>query len=156
MLGQVRLLHLFTYNYRRPWPPSLDFSLVLKAFVVAAAVLTLLLIIPRARRAGQRELIVAYHRATREVPGQVIAYQMNWKGENFYMGNRVPAFVTSGKKFQDFILDEKKKGAKTFYFLTEHGRAGSLSNELGTPRFFDKLTTPEVNNKFVLVRARFE
>jgi 4-amino-4-deoxy-L-arabinose transferase-like glycosyltransferase len=184
MYGQIRLLHLFTYNYRRPWPPSLDFALALKVFVGVAAVLTLLLVIPRARRAvvpalaaasllfaawgldvyfvktsphwGQRELILAYHRASQEVPGPIIAYQMNWKGENFDTGNRVPAFVTSGKKFQDYILDEKKKGAKTFYFLTEHGRSGTLSNELGTPRFFDKLTTVELNNKFVLVRARFE
>jgi 4-amino-4-deoxy-L-arabinose transferase-like glycosyltransferase len=184
MIGQIRLLHLFTYNYRRAWPPSLDFSFALKIFMGVAAALTLLLVIPRARRVlvpalaaasivfaawgldvyfvktsphwGQRELILAYHRASREVPGPIIAYQMNWKGENFYTGNRVPAFVTSGKKFQDYILEEKKKGAKTFYFLTEHGRSGTLSNELGTPRFFDKLTTTELNNKFVLVRARFE
>jgi hypothetical protein len=105
---------------------------------------------------GQRDLVLAYHRATREVPGPIIAYQMNWKGENFYTGNRIPAFVTSGKKFQDYLLEEKKKGAKTFYFLTEHGRSGSLSNELGSPRFFDKLTTADQNNKFVLIRARFE
>jgi 4-amino-4-deoxy-L-arabinose transferase-like glycosyltransferase len=184
MYGQIRLLHLFTYNYRRPWPPSLDFSLALKVFMGVAAVLTGLLVLPRARRAlvpalaatsilfaawgldvyfvrtsphwGQRELVLAYHRATREVPGPIIAYQMNWKGENFYTGNRIPAFVTSGKKFQDYLLEEKKKGAKTFYFLTEHGRSGSLSNELGSPRFFDKLTTAEQNNKFVLIRARFE
>ncbi|MCK6591579.1 MAG: glycosyltransferase family 39 protein, partial [Polyangiaceae bacterium] len=184
MFGQVRLLHLFTYNYRRPWPASLDFSLTLKIFVGIAAVLTLLLAVARARRAmvpalaaasiafaawglnvyfvrtsphwGQRELVLAYHRASLEVPGPFIAYQMNWKGENFYSGNRVPAFVTSGKKFQDYILEEKKKGAKTFYFVTEHGRSGTLSNELGTPRFFDRLTTVELNNKFVLVRARFE
>jgi hypothetical protein len=184
MYGQIRLLHLFTYNYRRPWPPSLDFSLALKVFMGVAAVLTGLLVLPRARRAlvpalaaasilfaawgldvyfvrtsphwGQRDLVLAYHRATREVPGPIIAYQMNWKGENFYTGNRIPAFVTSGKKFQDYLLEEKKKGAKTFYFLTEHGRSGSLSNELGSPRFFDKLTTADQNNKFVLIRARFE
>jgi 4-amino-4-deoxy-L-arabinose transferase-like glycosyltransferase len=184
LYGQIRLLHLFTYNYRRPWPSSLDFSTELRVFVAAASLLTLLLVVARIRRFvvpalvgfacvfaawgldvyfvrtsphwGQREIFVAYQRANKEAPGPVMAYQMNWKGENFYMGNRVPAFVSSGKKFQDYVLEEKKKGVKTFYFVTEHGRTGTLSNELGSPRVFEKLTPPELNNKFLLVRATFE
>lgn len=182
--GQLRLLHLFTYNYRRPWPASLNFTPTLRAFVVAAAVLTLLLVVARLRRAivpalagaamlfatwgldvyfvktsphwGQREIMLAYTRAEKEIRGPIIAYQMNWKGENFYTGNKIPAFVSSGKKFQDYILEQKKKGVKTFYFVTEHGRTGSLSNELGMPRIFEKLTSPELNNKFLIVRATFE
>lgn len=182
--GAARLLHLFVYNYRRPWPPNLDFSVALWVFTGAAAVATALFIVPSWRRAasfalgavavafaawgidvyfvktsphwGQRETIAAYERVVGETPGPLVAYQMNWKGENFYTGNRIPAFVSSGKKFQDWILEEKKKGTKTFYFLTEHGRTGSLSNELGSPRVFEKLTTPELCNKFVLVRARFD
>ena len=59
---------------------------------------------------GQRETIMTYY-ATRKGPNEpFIAYQMNWKGENFYMGNRVPAFVTAGTKFKNWIADEKKKG----------------------------------------------
>ncbi len=81
---------------------------------------------------------------------------MNWKGENFYTGNRVPAFVGSGKKFQDYVSDEKRRGKKTIYFVTEHGRTSSLQNEIGATRSFEKLTTPELNNKFVLVRAVFD
>lgn len=182
--GQIRLLHLFTYNYRRPWPTSLDFTLALRVFVSGAAMFTFLMTFARIRKIavgamfalagaftlwgldvyfvrtsphwGQRELLLAYVTASKEIPGPFIAYQMNWKGENFYSGNRMAAFVSSGKKFQDYILDEKKKGAKTFYFVTEHGRAGSLANELGSPRIFQKLTTPELNNKFVLLRATFD
>ena len=182
--SQARLLHLFTYNYKRTWPPSLDFSRALWAFVIAAAALTLLLAVARWRRHvaaalvslaviftawgldiyfvrtaphwGQRETLLAYARENGAIPGPLVAYQMNWKGENFYAGNRLPAFVSSGKKFQDYINDQKKKGVKTFYFLTEHGRTGSLSNEIGSPRVFDKLTPPELNNKFLLVRATFE
>ena len=45
---------------------------------------------------------------------------------------------------------------KTFYFVTEHGRTGTLQNELGATQAFEKLTTPELDNKFVLVRARFD
>ena len=182
--SQARLLHLFTYNYRRPWPTSLDFSTALWGFTIAAAALTLLLAVARWRRYmvpalaglaavftawgldvyfvrtsphwGQRETILAYVRESHRKPGPLVAYQMNWKGENFYMGNRIPAFVSSGKKFQDYILEQKKKGVKTFYFSTEHSRTNSLSNELGNPNLFEKLTTTEINNKFVIVRATFE
>ena len=183
-IDQVRLLHLFTYNYKRIFPPTLDFRPTLWAFTIAASVLTLALVWARMRKWvvsallamgllfaawgidiyfmrlsphwGQRETILAYYRATQQVPGPIIAFQMNWKGENFYTGNAIPAFVSSGKKFQDYILEEKKKGLKTFYFVTEHTRMGNLSTELGNPRIFDKLTTPELNNKFGLVRATFE
>ena len=54
------------------------------------------------------------------------------------------------------IAEEKRKGVRTFYFLTEHGRTGTLSNELGTTRSFEKLTTMDLNNKFLLVRATFD
>ena len=30
--GQARLMQLFTYNYRRPWPQSLDFNAILLGF----------------------------------------------------------------------------------------------------------------------------
>ena len=184
LLDQVRLLHLFTYNYKRVFPPTLDFRPALWAFTIAAVVLTFALVWARMRKWvvygmlatgilfagwgidvyfyrlsphwGQRETMVAYYRAAQEVPGPIIAFQMNWKGENFYTGNAVPAFVSTGKKFQDYILEQKKKGLKTFYFVTEHTRMGNLSTELGSPRIFDKLTTPELNNKFGLVRATFE
>jgi hypothetical protein len=90
-------------------------------------------------------------------PGPLVAYQMNWKGENFYTGNHIPAFVTSGKKFTDYMDDEqKKKGKKSFYFVTEPRRVGTLTSELGSPRLVDKLTDTTENNKFILVRVRFE
>jgi 4-amino-4-deoxy-L-arabinose transferase-like glycosyltransferase len=182
--SQIRLWHLVTYNYRRPWPPSLDFTPALTAFTLGAGLILFALAFARVRRHvvsllvafglatagwgmnvylmkvsphwGQRETTIAYYQAALEVPGPLIAYQMNWKGENFYTGNHVPAFVSTGKKFQDYITEEKKKGIKTFYFVTEHGRAGTLSNELGATKQFEKLTPPELDNKFGLVRARFE
>ncbi len=182
--NQARLLQLFTYNYKRPWPPSLDFRTTLWGFVLGAAVLTLFIMVFRVRKYavyalcalavlfaawtldvyfvktsphwGQRELIAEYVRQNSRVAGPIIGYQMNWKGENFYTGNKIPAFVTSGKKFQDYVLELKKKGHKTFYFVTEPHRTGTLNTELGMPIHFDKLTTPELNNKFVLVRARFD
>ena len=182
--SQVRFLHLFTYNFKRSWPTSLDFGPALLFFLLLSALLIGMLVVAAWRRVtvaalftiavlfaawgldvyfvktsphwGQRETILAYYKASAEIPGPIVAYEMNWKGENFYTGNAIPAFVTSGKKFQDYILEEKKKGKKTFYFVTEHARTGTLLNELGGPHVFEKLTTPELNNKFVLVRATFE
>ncbi|HWL86149.1 MAG TPA: glycosyltransferase family 39 protein, partial [Polyangiaceae bacterium] len=39
--GAIRLLQLFTYNYRRPWPEDVDFSAVLTALGAVALVLLL-------------------------------------------------------------------------------------------------------------------
>ena len=184
MPNQIRLLHLFTYNYRRAWPASLDFKAALWAFTLAATVLMALLAWASIRRYvvtallalglgfaawgldwyfmktsphwGQRETVLTYYDQSREHPGPLVAYQMNWKGENFYSGNHIPAFVSSGKKFQDYVSDERKKGTKTFYFMTEHTRTGTLQNEIGATVSFVKLTGPELNNKFLVVRAVFE
>jgi 4-amino-4-deoxy-L-arabinose transferase-like glycosyltransferase len=181
--GQARLMHLFTYNYRRPWPETLQFGAAFKAFTIVPAALCALLVLRRWRTHiavmllaagviwaawginvylykasphwGQRETVLAYYR-DREGPHQpFVAYQMNWKGENFYAGNRVPAFVASGQKFKDWVEEQKKNGVTTMYFTTEHGREGSLKSELGNPPDFVKLTGPEVNNKFFLGRARW-
>ena len=182
--SQIRLLHLFTYNYRRTWPTSLDFTKTLWAFTITATLLMALLAWASIRRYvvtallalslgfaawgldsyfmktsphwGQRETVLAYYDQSRTIPGPLVAYQMNWKGENFYSGNHIPAFVSSGKKFQDYVTDERKKGIRTFYFMTEHSRTGTLQNEIGPTVSFEKLTPPELNNKFLLVRVVFE
>ena len=54
------------------------------------------------------------------------------------------------------MADERKKGTKTFYFMTEHSRTGTLQNEIGATVSFEKRTPPELNNKFLLMRAVFE
>jgi 4-amino-4-deoxy-L-arabinose transferase-like glycosyltransferase len=181
--GQARLVHLFTYNYRRPWPESLDFNGVLLAFTLASAALCALLAAPRFRTHvtvglcavsvlwcawgvnvyhfktaphwGQRETMLAYykHRAGPQEP--LVSYQMNWKGENFYTGNRTPAFVASGQRFKDWIEEQKRQGVRVMYFTTEHGRIGALKGEIGPHKTADVITTPELNNKFMVVRVEF-
>ncbi len=182
--GQTRLMHLFTYNYRRPWPAeAVHFEAMLAAFTFAAVLFSVLIawrrfrthaaallvitaglwaawginvyLVKCAPHWGQRETILAYYKDRPGPEAPLVAYQMNWKGENFYMGNRVPAFVSSGQKFKDWLEAEKKKGVTTMYFTTEHGRKGSLQSELGNPKDFEVLTGPELNNKFMLARARF-
>ena len=181
--GQARLMHLFTYNYRRPWPTSLDFKAILTAFTFVPAVLSLLFAVPRLRAHaavgllatsvlwaawgvnvylykaaphwGQRETMLAYFKDRKSPDELMISYQMNWKGENFYTGNKTPAFVSSGAKFKEFIDEQKNKGVKTLYFTTEHGRSQSLKSEIGPHASFDALTDEKLNNKFFMARVRF-
>jgi hypothetical protein len=93
------------------------------------------------------------HRASPQEP--VVAYQMNWKGENFYAGNKIPAFVSSGQKFKDWIEEQKNAGVRVMFFTTEHGRVGSLKREIGEHKRFEKLTDEAVNNKFFMARVEF-
>jgi hypothetical protein len=181
--GQARLMQLFTYNYRRPWPASLDFKGIFTGFTIVASAACALFVVRRLRthaaalllatsvmwaawgvnvylfRAaphwGQRETVMAYYRDRPGPEAPLVAYQMNWKGENFYTGNRVPAFVASGQKFKDWVAAERKRGVTTMYFTTEHGRVGSLKSELGNPKDFAKITDEDLNNKFFVARVRF-
>jgi len=182
--GQARLMHLFTYNYRRAWPSeSLNFDGILSAFSLVCAILALGFALPNLRRHalslfavvavlwtawgldvylvnasphwGQRETILAYYAKRKGPQEPFVAYQMNWKGENFYTGNRVPAFVSSGAKFKTWIAEQKKKGTKVMFFTTEHSRIGSLKSELGPVKDFKVITDRKLNNKFALARAAF-
>jgi hypothetical protein len=182
--GQARLIHLFTYNYRRPWPETLDWSGVLAGFGVCCAALCLFLMITRLRRHvavmllatsliwavwgldvylvkaaphwGQREIIDAYYKMRGRPEEPIVAYQMNWKGENFYTGNQTPAFVSSGAPFTTYVKAQQDKGIKTLWFVTEHTRTAALKNELGNPKAFDIVTDKRLNNKFCLAKAVFE
>lgn len=181
--GSARLLHLFTYNYDRNWPQNIDFTAPLAAFAAVATVSCAGMAAARWHRHfavmlsfvgvlfsawcvniylvelsphwGQRETIAAYyqHRQSPEEP--LVAYQMNWKGENFYTGNRMATFVSSGKKFTRWIEKQRERGKQTFFFTTEHTRISRLKRELKDPEQFDVLTNKELNNKFALARATF-
>ncbi len=179
--GAIRLLQLFTYNYKRTWPESLDFAAVIGGFTAVGALLSLAMSIGRFRRHavsafcafslvwalwgldvymvktsphwGQHEVIEAYYKDRTGPEDQLVAYQMNWKGENFYTGNHIPAFVSSGATFQTWLKTQKEqKGAKVMYFITEHSRTGGLRGEINA-KSYKELTDRTVCNKFVLVRA---
>jgi hypothetical protein len=178
--GAIRLLQLFTYNYRRAWPEALDFSAALAAFTVVGVVLALGLAVQRMRRHavaavlvfgflwgiwgtdvymentaqhwGQHEIIAAYYADRASPDEQLVAYQMNWKGENFYTGNHVPAFVSTGSTFTTWLKKQRDAGVKVMYFITEHGRIGGLKNEVGA-KVFKEVTDKTLCNKFILVRT---
>ena len=79
---------------------------------------------------------------------------MNWKGENFYTGNRLPAFVTSGSKFKHWLKAQRLSGTRVVFFLTEHGRFSTLQSELGDDFRLTRVTDASLNNKFTLARAQ--
>jgi 4-amino-4-deoxy-L-arabinose transferase-like glycosyltransferase len=181
--GQARLMQLFTYNYGRSWPDSLNFKGALVAFTVVGAVLSLGIAVASFRRHsaalfcvaaavwtawgldvylykcaphwGQRETVLAYYKDRTNPNQPFVAYQMNWKGENFYLGNQVPAFVSSGEKFKSWVDEQKSHGIRRVYFTSEHGRSGSLKRELGDPPRYLELTDKTLNNKFFLARVEF-
>ncbi len=178
--GAIRLLHLFTYNYRRAWPESLDFNAVITAFSIIACVIAVAFVAQGIRRYvavtsiafafvwavwgldvymvrtaphwGQREVIQAYYDNRQDPSEPLVAYQMNWKGENFYSGNKIPAFVSSGAAFTTWVKQQKEKGVKVMFFVTEHSRTGGLRSEAGA-KSYKELTDKDLCNKFVLVRA---
>jgi 4-amino-4-deoxy-L-arabinose transferase-like glycosyltransferase len=178
--GAIRLLQLFTYNYRRAWPESLDFTAALTGFGVLAVLLSVALAVRAVREHavvamcafslvwalwgldvymektaqhwGQHEVIEAYY-ARRDSPDQMlVAYQMNWKGENFYTGNHIPAFVSTGATFTSWMKKKRDEGAKVMFFITEHGRLGGLKSEVAAKKY-DEVTDKTLCNKFILVRA---
>jgi hypothetical protein len=184
VVGQVRILHLFTYNYDRVFPKTLDFAPALTAFTLLSTLACLLMVLPRVRHHaasllcvvavgfsawcidvylvqlaphwGQRETMVAYYQHRKSPKEKLVAYQMNWKGENFYTGNYMATWVSSGAKFKDWVKKQREKGVTAMYFTTEHSRLGTLKKELDNPKNLELLTDTTLNNKFFLARVDFE
>lgn len=177
--GYERLIHLFVYNYGRPWPEQFDYRPVLTGFGVVLTTMVGLGVSYRLRRLalvatfagafwfsawclnvymidlsphwGQRELVKRYYEERTSPKEPLVAWQMNWKGENFYSGNRVYVFVKlDNNKVKDWI--ERHKG-ETSFFVLEHTRLKNFRRMMGKDRTVEELTTERENNKFLLVRA---
>jgi 4-amino-4-deoxy-L-arabinose transferase-like glycosyltransferase len=183
--GPGALMHLFTYRYDRSWPPSLDLRMPFILTAAVGAVVCVGLAVPRVRRLaagawvalavvwgmwgldvylpkasphwGQRAIMDAYYTHRSGPTEPLVAYQMNWKGENFYTGNRIPQFGTptppaGTPAFGTWVKDQKAKGVAVMYFVTEQNRVGGLRGEL-QPKKLDEMTTKADCNQFILVRA---
>jgi hypothetical protein len=179
--GPARLTYLASYNYSRAWPANLDFRGVLGAVTWISALAAAAFATPRLRhhaavlltsvgvwaavwaldvylvRAaphwGQRETILEYYKRRQGKEEPLVAYQMNWKGENFYTGNHIPAFVSTGSKFKSWLDEERERGTRVLFFTTEHSRESTLKTELGKLKKYERLTSKEQNNKFFLARV---
>lgn len=179
--GAARFIHLMTYRYDRRWPGAETFAAVIgaAALVVAStcAALASRRWRPRAALAlgasallfsallldgylpaassdgGQRGVYEAYYRARGASTAPLVAYQLNWKGENFYTGNNVALFVTTGAPLRAYLDARKRAGESTVYFVTERGRVAGLRGELGAVRSFAEMTDRAASYEFSLVRA---
>jgi hypothetical protein len=170
------LIHLFVYNYGRPWPDYLDYRPILFGFASVMVGLAVLAAVRALRHAavlsllgiacaftlwsldvymadlaphwGQRELIDRYYATRKSSAEPLVAWQMNWKGENFYTGNRVAVFVDLDNKKLDAWI--KSHLGKQAFFILEHGRLERLKRQL-SPREVTSLSNLRDCNKFVLV-----
>lgn len=177
--GYERLIHLFVYNYGREWPAQFDYRPVLTGFAIVATSLFGLAAVRRARpiavRAlvglslvfsawvlnvymvdlsdhwGQRLLVKRYYELRESDEDLLVAWQMNWKGENFYSGNHVEAFVDlDTAPFREWVGAHE---GTTIFVITEHARLGGLRSALGGRRELEEVTTKRECNKFVVVRV---
>lgn len=176
--GYERLIHLFVYNYGRPWPEYLDFRPALTGFAIVAVCAVLLAAFKPLRdvatRAflgvallfavwaldvymidlsphwGQREQVKRYYELRQ--PGEpLVAWQMNWKGENFYTGNRVSVFVQLDNQALRTWVGQNQ--GTTAYFLLEHSRLANLRSVLSGSTI-EEITDERFDNKFILIRVR--
>ena len=174
--GNERLIDLFVYNYGRLWPEHLDYRAILTGFAVAAGVTSAAAAFrtwrPVATRAllgvsvlfcvwglnvymvdlsdhwGLRGLTQRYYAARESADEPLVAWQMNWKGENFYTGNRVYVFAETDNKRIGKWLEENE--GRTAYFVLEHKRLDRF-RKLVPDRKIRELSTKRDCNKFLLV-----
>ena len=174
--GNERLIHLFVYSYGRLWPEHLDYRAILTGFAIAAGVASAAAVFRSWRSVatrgfvavsvlfcawglnvymvdvsdhwGIRDLTQRYY-DLRQSPAQpLVAWQMNWKGENFYTGNRVYVFAeTDNKRIREW-LDENE--GRTAFFVLEHKRLESF-RKLVPKREVRELSTKRDSSKFLLI-----
>ena len=174
--GNERLIHLFVYNYGRLWPEHLDYRAILTGFAIAAGVTTAaaafrswrsvatrafvavsvlfcawglnVYMVDLSDHWGIRDLTQRYYDLRQSPDEPLVAWQMNWKGENFYTGNRVYVFAeTDNKRIREW-LDENE--GRTAYFVLEHKRLESF-RKLVPEREIRELSTKRDSNKFLLI-----
>jgi 4-amino-4-deoxy-L-arabinose transferase-like glycosyltransferase len=174
--GYERLIDLFVYNYAREWPNVYDYRPILIGFGVVAttlfAVAAVRVLRPVAARAvlglaflfavwgldvylldvsphwAQNYVIGQYYARRHSAADPLVAWQMNWKGENFYTGNRVNVFVDlDNTKLRTWMTANAGKHA---YVMLEHSRLPGFRS-FAAPRVVHEVTGPKDNNKFLMV-----
>lgn len=184
--GQARLLHLFTYLYRRSWPEVLELRGALFGLTLVASLVTLAFALRRGRRLvpfamgavataftvflldvylvraaphwGQRELVEKWVSLRGDSRAPLVAWQMNWKGESFYAGNRLAIFLNGRTSLSAHLAELRRTGARSTFAVCEHGRVAELGAEArrDTDGLWEvvTLTTAQENDKFVLLELR--
>lgn len=176
--GYERLIQLFVYMYERPWPQQFDYRPILGGFAVVATLGLAVAALPRWRASGilltactavlfaawtlniylrdlaphwsERELVHRYYNQRRSADVPLVAWQMDWKGEQFYSGNRVAVFVTvDNRNLQRWLSQNAGKRA---FFIFQHDRLASFRSLIGN-RALREASTLREHNKFILVEV---
>ncbi|HTE50890.1 MAG TPA: phospholipid carrier-dependent glycosyltransferase [Kofleriaceae bacterium] len=91
---------------------------------------------------------------------RLIAWQLNWRGENFWSSGEIygdtddtrTVFVNHDKEFLEY-LEQPSRAGRTFFLITEAGRAANLKSRLPTRRAKDTFEILDTScNKFTLLR----
>ncbi len=174
--GYERLTQLFIYNYKRPWPEQFDYRPILIGFAMVAVVVFALgmmrafrplmarlalalaicfcawsvnvYVVDLADHWSTRLLVKRYYELRNGPEEPFVAWQMNWKGENFYTGNRAHIFVDQRTKKLMAWLD--KNPGKRAFFVFEHTRLKRFQRLVGS-RQVRELSTKRESNKYLLV-----
>ncbi len=174
--GYERLIGLFVYNYAREWPNVFDYRPILIGFGVIATLLFAVSVVkalrPIAARSvlglaiffavwaldiylvdlsphwAQNHVIAQYYARRTSKDDPLVAWQMNWKGENFYTGNHVNVFVDlDNTKLREWMTANVGKHA---FVMLEHSRLPGFRT-FAAPRVVTEVTGPRDNNKFLMV-----
>jgi 4-amino-4-deoxy-L-arabinose transferase-like glycosyltransferase len=91
---------------------------------------------------------------------RLIAWQLNWRGENFWSSGEIygetedtrTVFVNADKEFLEYLKQPGRAG-RTFFLITEAGRTAHLKSVLPTRRAKDTVDSLDTSsNKFTLLR----
>jgi len=106
---------------------------------------------------GQHEVLAAYEARRAESSAPLVAYQLNWKGENFYTGNRLAIYGAGGGAWgpplRQYAAGLAASGTHTLFVVTESSRVRSLGGEMPPGSRTEVLTTETDSRQFCLVRV---
>jgi 4-amino-4-deoxy-L-arabinose transferase-like glycosyltransferase len=184
----IRLIWLYVYNYTRAFP-KIDFAPALWAFIGVALVPLALLLWRQGRRVvvwltvaaavaftywaldgymvrltphwSQKLLIHEYFKRRHGPDERLIAWQMNWRGENFYTkgaiaGQKPEAWTVFMSLDNTQMLNYlKARPGRKFFFILEHSRLATFKRILPTDQAKQSLhiEDDQSNNKFLLASA---
>lgn len=157
---------MFIYKYDRLFPYELAFEPWIIGLGVPIILAIAALAVPSARRVGiwalaggatlftlwtiddylvrlsphwgQKNLHEIYHRSRKGPEERLIAWQLNWRGENFYSKNQVVVHMQP-KDTPHFKSYLQRHAGERFYLIMEQGRLASLRSILSQVGAGDRL-----------------
>jgi hypothetical protein len=85
----------------------------------------------------------------------MVSYLIDWKGENFYSGNHILNFMGTGEALRNWLQEQRKKGIRAIYLVTAYHGINWIQGELSPGSHVESITGSKENNKFMLIRLRF-